>query len=81
MAKFEVHWVRWVDAEAEAEWKHFSKIDMEVIPVETVGIVVKENDEMLVLGLSFDPTNNEYNGLFYIPKGMVLSRSVVLQVD
>jgi hypothetical protein len=63
--------VDWLDATSEDPWTAYSDIECNGSMIRTVGMLIKENDLVLTVGLNHDVDNNNWSCLIHIPKGMV----------
>jgi hypothetical protein len=71
--------VQWTDSGMHVDhgWDTLDKYRQDLSPgstrVQTVGILMHEDDEIMLIGLSYDPTHDKYYGAQMILKSNVLS--------
>lgn len=65
--------ILWKDAQTGHGWEHADDITVEIPTVITVGFLVKENEDGLVIASSVG-TDRHNNARITVPKGMVVSR-------
>ncbi len=63
--------VYWYDAETSHGWEDTKDIKAEAPLVYTVGFVVAESDDSLVIASTVDSVNQSCNGRITIPYGMI----------
>ena len=62
-------WVKWIDSGGTSRWIDLPAAEKdEYCLVETVGYLVKEDDERITVAQSFDKANNTVNALLTVPK-------------
>lgn len=64
----------WLDATSTDEWTPAHEITGECHTIETVGLLVVENDECITLALNHDPEADSYSCFISIPKAWILNR-------
>ena len=73
----EILLVSWRDITAEmGNWIKAESVKPEMTTVTSVGILVLENDEFIVLASDYSD-DKHYNGLNYIPKNLVSRRETI----
>jgi hypothetical protein len=70
--------VTWLDARSEAGWVPG---DGENRPVTTYGILGRTTKTCLILWSSYDPQEKTYGDRHRIPKGMVLKKKVLAEIE
>ena len=68
--------IDWKDAQTDHGWEYEEDLKIEVPVVITVGFLVKENDEAVLIASSVG-TDRHSNRRVIIPKGMVIARKVL----
>lgn len=67
-------WIRWVDSvRLDSSWAKVPD-NYTVSTVDTVGFVVREDDEAVVVAQSVDPANDMICGAMAIPKVAIVKR-------
>ena len=66
----------WDDASSDAGWHTRALVKFEKQIVVTVGFLVAENKEYVIIGHTYT-LPDDYLGWFQIPKGMILSRKTL----
>jgi len=66
--------IEWLDAYASAGWEDDSKA--EPAPCKTIGFLIDETDTYVLLAATLGHST-ETNARFAIPKGMILTRTVI----
>ncbi len=69
-----IEYVLWKDAVSVDPWTHVDEIKPTYHLIETVGFIVKESNEAVVVALSHDMNSNNYCCFIHIPKEMVVLR-------
>ena len=70
---FQLVEVHWKEAQTGHGWEHEEDLTVEIPIVITVGFLIKENDDGLVIASSVG-TDRHSNARITIPKGMVVTR-------
>lgn len=65
--------VRWYDAETASEWGHIERDDWKLPAITTVGHLIKEGDDYIVIALSIDLDNEMCSDAITIPSGWIES--------
>lgn len=63
--------VTWIDAVAGCGWEEFNDVDNSPHIISTVGYLIKESKESILLVMSKDEQSSNFNCSFVIPKGMI----------
>lgn len=83
MKNHEVIYVRWVDSGMHLDHGWASREDYTAragtdrLEVESVGFLMDENDEVIVLGQCFDASGNLWNGAQLIHKPSIIERTAL----
>ena len=77
MSRPQAERVLWKDHVSEDEWVSKDSVVPRSHTIESVGIVVTETPEMLVLALNFDPEGDAYSCIMHICKELILKREVL----
>lgn len=72
--------VIWVDSEADNSWTKRSKLIDDLEHTHTVGFLIKENDKLVTLALSFDPGTDSVNNHKSIPRGAIVEMREVCRI-
>lgn len=64
--------IYWKDAASEDMWMHVDEIKASYHLIQTLGWLITETDEVLVLGLNHDVTQDNYACMIHIPKVCIL---------
>lgn len=73
-------WLRWMDSGSTPGWGDEESLKEEALVCESIGWLVKENKNVIVLALnaSFDEYSRyPFGDAISIPKGCILSRKVI----
>lgn len=65
--------VEWKDAQTGHGWEHEEDLSIEIPVVITVGFLIKENDDGVLIASSVG-TDRHSNARIVIPKGMIVNR-------
>ena len=71
------HIVVWKDAVSVDCWTDESEIEPTYHTIESAGMLVKEDEETLVLGLNQDLDSGNWSCFIHIPKGLILSHEIL----
>jgi hypothetical protein len=66
--------VDWTDAESEDSWSDLSTFDGVLPVVRTVGFLLIDSQDSIVVAQNFDPKNTQVSMVMTIPKGMIIRR-------
>ena len=77
MSRPQAERVKWKDHVSADEWTPADAILPRNHVIESVGIIVTETDEMLVMALNFDPEGDAYSCIMHICKELIISREVL----
>ena len=64
--------IYWKDAASEDCWMHVDEIKASYHLIQTIGWMITETDQVIVLGLNHDVTENNYACMIHIPKACIL---------
>lgn len=59
--------VTWYDAESHDEWEDIEDTNRKIRPIETVGFLIDETDDEIVLAQNYDPSNQKVSMVMVIP--------------
>ncbi len=68
--------VRWLDAQTSHGWEDQTEVDSEVPVVTTVGFLLKETEESIVIASSVGQ-DKTHNSRITIPTGMIKDRRIL----
>lgn len=76
MESKEVVYVEWLDAASSGDWRGYEDVDDLVGAVEcrTIGFLVKENNDELIISPTLADTQGQYASYFAIPQGCIKNR-------
>lgn len=60
--------VQWIDANATCAWTEVSEIGRSSELTHTVGFLIEETDQMLIVAATYDPSTNAINAYMHIPQ-------------
>ncbi len=63
----------WLDAKTEHGWEPDADVELDINAVTTIGFLLQDNENIVVIASSIDRETATNNGRMYIPKGMVVS--------
>ncbi len=69
--------VEWADANSVDAWTSEDEIEAFYHTILTIGMVIKESEEILTMGLNFDTTAENWCCIINIPKINILSRKLI----
>lgn len=72
-------WIEWTDAWSYSGWRSIHRVeeDPNVCRNHSVGFVVKETDESVMLAQSIDTTMDNCDGVMAIPKVNIVNRYTI----
>lgn len=68
--------VHWIDPTVLTDWTSVDQLSMEMDVIVSVGLVIKESDEAVVLALSYDESVDRVNCVKIIPKSLIVTKRV-----
>lgn len=74
---WKVEIVHWVDPHSLDPWTDIDEINLKPCDIHSVGYVLKENKESLVLSLNVNDENKDASCIMIIPKVCIKSRRVI----
>lgn len=77
IGRMKVVHVEWVDSEASVGWEPRSSITSTPLIAPTVGFLMKETDEFLLVAHSYDSVNDHFNGGIKIPIVSIVTITVL----
>lgn len=67
-------WIRWVDSvRLNSDWQRVPD-DYTITSVDTLGFVLREDDDAVVIAMCVDPSNQMISGSMAIPKVAIVAR-------
>lgn len=69
--------VEWVDSESSMGWESLAEIESTPLIAHSVGFLLKECMDFVMLAHSYDFENEHYNGAIRIPKCSILKMSTL----
>lgn len=67
--------IAWADAESIDNWESVEDLNPDWIPIiYSIGFVLKESPQAVVMSLNFDSTNDKASCIMLIPKAMIRKR-------
>ena len=66
-------WLRWHDSTEQYGWKDLPLSDSEFIIIETVGYLIEDNKDSIVIAHSISSANHA-NGVLIIPKTAIIKQ-------
>lgn len=72
--------VQWVDSQSQNGWHDLSDLELERSITHSVGLLITDNKEYIVVAHSFDPETDHYNGIMRIPKACILKTRTICRV-
>lgn len=70
-------YIEWNDAVSADGWSDTSEIEPELALIVTVGILIKETDDIITVGLNQDITNEKHSCIMHIPKPWIKSKRII----
>lgn len=70
--------VEWVDADSDDEWKELSDIELTMPVVKTVGWLLAQDNDIIVLGQNV-ATDGDISCYMRIPKGWIKKTTTLLE--
>jgi len=61
----------WLDSEACAEWTELNSVSNTLNITHSVGLLVKQSEDFILLALSYDPETESINGFKKIPRAAI----------
>jgi hypothetical protein len=72
-----VVYVEWMDASADNTWTHIEHVEAPTKLTNTVGFLVKETEEFVILAHTYDEETAHVNGVMNLPIEMVRTLRVI----
>lgn len=63
--------VEWLDAESTDEWED-REMERSIKPIKTVGHLVEEKDDQIVVAMNFDASNDKISMVMVIPTDWII---------
>lgn len=73
--------VTWLDSESECEWTPIEVLPDSLDLTHSVGLLIKETEDFLLLALSFDPGTDSINNFKKIPKPAIKERRTLCHLN
>lgn len=70
--------VRWLDARSDSCWQDPEKLNETLAEITTVGFLIKETDEILIMADSIDSSTGNVSEITYIPAKCVQSQTQLM---
>lgn len=81
MRKLPAVHIQWKDSEASNEWTPTADVTDVLETTHTVGLLIKETDEFLLVALSFDPATESINSFKKIPRAAIVSTKTLTKIS
>jgi hypothetical protein len=78
--KMDVVHIKWIDSESAHGWEDIEEIVRDFSLVHTVGLLLEETPEHVVVVLNFDPENNHINGRIHIPHVAIKEMATIYKI-
>lgn len=66
--KLQIVHVRWVDSATLGEWEDLADVDNELQMIDTVGLLVHQDSDVMLIASTYDNTREAINAAIWIPK-------------
>jgi len=66
-------YLKWRDSTSWNGWHNLPLTDYKIVEIETIGFVIKETKNKIVIAHSIS-SENHVNGILAIPKGVIIKR-------
>lgn len=73
--------ILWVDARSDDGWTALDDLDVRLASIATVGRVVSETDDVIVVASSEDSRTRQLSAIVYIPKACIVKRVLLPLTD
>lgn len=73
-----VYMVEWIDSESDHGWGKIKDSEISTALCITIGFLVKENKDFIMMSHSWDKENDSINGTIQIPKVAIKKKRKVL---
>lgn len=70
--------ITWKDAVSTDPWTHIDDIESKYHMIETCGFVIKDDEDVLIVGLNHDLDSDNWSCFISIPQEMIVSRTKVI---
>lgn len=77
----EITIIFWKDAISIDPWTHISEIEPIYHTIQTIGVLIKENDDSVTVGLNRDLLTDNFSCFIHIPKEMITFRKTIKGVS
>ena len=71
MTKLPVVHVQWIDSQSIGEWHDLCEVDHELDIIDTVGLLVHQDKESMLIASTYDNEREAINAAIWIPKSCV----------
>lgn len=71
----------WFDARSEDGWTSPDDLDVRLASITTVGRVIRETDDVVVIASSEDSRSRQLSAIMYIPKACIAKRNLLPLAD
>lgn len=71
--------IQWIDSCSEIGWEEYSEPAEQI--THTMGILINETNNYVIIAHSFDPSTNEWNGRICIPNCAIKDLKVICQIQ
>lgn len=75
--KISVEAIFWIDPHSIDEWRNIEDIDLSHIAMRSVGQVIREDNNSILMSLNYDPENESVSCSMVIPKHTIVKREIV----
>lgn len=73
--------VEWHDSETDHGWASLEEMKSETLNLlHTIGVLVKDGPQFVVVANSVDPATSRFNGFISIPRGMIKKMRTICRV-
>jgi hypothetical protein len=80
MSSMKVYHIEWLDSETLEGWTALSDVEAELSVTHTIGFLIHESNEFLLVAHSYDPGTESTNGLITIPKAAIKKSRTLCRV-
>lgn len=71
----------WLDSESECEWTPIEALSETLDLTHSVGLLIKETEDFVLLALSFDPGTESVNNFKKIPRSAIKERRTLCHLN
>ena len=80
MERMDVFHITWLDSQSIGEWRELDTIDGELEPTHTIGTLIAETDNSVIVALSYDPATDSVHSAKHIPHVAIIDMRLLCSI-